>query len=100
MSILTGEACYAQLEPFIDAGLSTFAMSARAMTRDMALDTLRGASLSELLKQRVIKGSAEHGFEYWLRPPRLATYLQEADEEMVDAIVYLSLWNMQRGSHL
>ena len=93
---ITGVDCYDRLEPYLSAGLSMFAMSARNLTRDMALDTLRGAALSEQLRQRVIRGSQEHGFEYWLRPPRLATYLEEADEEMVDAIVYLSLWNMQR----
>jgi hypothetical protein len=48
----------------------------------------------------VIEGSAEHNFDYWVRPPLLGVYLQEADEEMIDAVVYLSLWYMQRGRTL
>jgi hypothetical protein len=100
VSVLTGDRCYAKLEPYLGAGLSLFAMSAQNMAHDMAIGNRRGAELDELLRQRVIEGSAEHNFDYWVRPPLLGVYLQEADEEMIDAVVYLSLWYMQRGRTL
>ena len=100
MTVMTGEQCFARLKPYLGAGLSLFAMSAQNMAHDIAIGNRRGTDLSQLLKRRVIEGSAEHDFDYWVRPPLLPVYFEEADEEMIDAIVYLSLWYMQRGRTL
>lgn len=94
---MTGDQCYARLQPHIPAALSMFSRWAEQMAHDMALENPRGKQLNELLRQRVIEGSAEHNFDYWKRPPLLDVFLDEADEECVDAIVYFALWYMQRG---
>lgn len=94
---MTGDKCYAKLQPFLPAAMSLFAITAQNIAHDIAVGNERGRQLSYLLEQRVIEGSAEHRFEYWLQPPDPRVLLQEADEELVDAIVYFALWYMTRG---
>lgn len=93
----TGQKCYQHLQPFLPAGMSLFAVTAANMVHDIAVGNDRGKQLSEMLKQRVIEGSAEHNFGYWQHLDAPNVLLAEADEELVDAIVYFALWYMQRG---
>jgi hypothetical protein len=94
---VTGDQCYEQLQPYLPAALSLFAITAQEIAHDIAVSNPRGKQLAYLLQQRVIEGSAEHNFEYWKVPPDLRVLLDEADEELIDAIVYFALWYMTRG---
>lgn len=93
----TGQRCYQHLERYLPAGMSLFAVTAANMVHDIAVGNERGKHLSDVLRQRVIEGSAEHHFGYWQRLDDPRILLTEADEELIDAIVYLALWYMQRG---
>jgi hypothetical protein len=93
----TGEECYAQLQPHIGQALSTFVVWAQRIAQEMALSGERGGQLHRLLRNRVIEGSAEHGFAYWKKPPRPSVLFDEAEEELLDAIVYFALWHKTRG---
>ncbi|MGI9116392.1 MAG: hypothetical protein ACR2JV_01995 [Gaiellales bacterium] len=77
--------------------MSLFAVTAANMVHDIAVGNERGKELVQQLEQRVIEGSAEHNFGYWQRLDDPRVLLREADEELIDAIVYLALWYMQRG---
>lgn len=94
---MTGDQCYQKLQPYLPAALSMFAITAQEIAHDVAVSNTRGKQLAYLLQQRVIEGSAEHNFAYWKNPPPLNVLLDEADEELVDAIVYFALWYMTRG---
>ena len=95
--MMTGDRCYARLQPYLPAAVSMFMVSSANMAHDIAVGTARGEYLSELLRQRVIEGSVEHKFDYWVNNPELGQLLADADEELVDAIVYFALWYMHRG---
>ena len=94
---MTGDQCYEKLQPYLPAALSLFAITAQEIAHDIAVSNPRGKQLAYLLQQRVIEGSAEHNFEYWKVPPPLHVLMDEADEELIDAIVYFALWYMTRG---
>ena len=74
-----------------------FAITAQEMAHDMAVNNERGRQLTQLLQKRVIEGSAEHEYAYWVNAPALCVLLDEADEELIDAIVYFAIWYMTRG---
>lgn len=93
----TGERCYAELEPHLHQALATFVLWAQRTAQEMTVGGERGAQLHRLLKTRVIEGSEEHGYAYWKRPPRASLLFDEAEEELLDAIVYFALWHKNRG---
>lgn len=93
----TGDECYAQLEPYLSAALSTFVVWAQRTAQEMAVKGERGEQLHRLLRTRVVEGSAEHGFAYWKKPPRPSLLFDEAEQEIIDAIVYFALWHKTRG---
>ena len=79
---MTGEQCFARLQPYLGAGLSLFAMSAQNMAHDIAIGNRRGTDLSQLLKRRVIEGSAEHDSVCFRR--NLALSAQMSDRLVVE----------------
>ena len=93
----SGEECYAQLEPHLHQALATFVIWAQRTATELTNRSERGQQLHRLLKTRVVEGSEEHGFAYWKKPPRASVLFDEAEEELLDAIVYFALWHKNRG---
>lgn len=89
---MTGPRCWEEVEPFIDTALddvSEYMRGLSSLCHDP--DSNAGQLFRERMRDRVIEGSELHQFELW-QPGRTANgLLQEAQEELLDAVIYFAI---------
>lgn len=92
MNVLTGARCWEEVAPFVERALddvSEYMRGVSSLCQDP--DSNVGQLFLERMRQRVIEGSELHDFELW-RPGRSPNgLLQEAEEELLDAVVYFAI---------
>ena len=92
MRVITGARCWEEVEPFIDTALDDVSEYMRGLS-SLCLDpdSNAGQLFREKMRDRVIVGSELHEFDLW-QPGRSPNgLLREAQEELLDAVIYFAI---------
>tara|TARA_R110000868_G_scaffold279524_2_gene539581 strand:+ start:9386 stop:9697 length:312 start_codon:yes stop_codon:yes gene_type:complete len=98
VNILTGARCWEEVAPYIDTALddvSEYMRGISSLTLDP--DSNLGQLFRERMRQRVIEGSELHEFELWQPGRSSSGLIEEAEEELLDAVIYFAIRAMLIG---